>query len=864
MRKIFRTVVLLIVLLLFGAALMFLRTAESNAGFEPNLGTLVGSAIFGNQKALGKIRELANQGDRNAQFELGNLMYKTNKDEAFQWYIKAADNGQTEALKGIERIAESGNSDAFQYLLKHAENNFAIQYTIANIYRNSKSNFYDWRESDKWFESIKNAASNGNPQAQFELGNMYRNAIGVPRDYEQALIWLNKAAEQNHPDALFILGNIHEQGVNGAEKNLKKAAEYYRRAAENGNLTSMLRLASMYEKGDVISQDLHEAAILRYKRAKIDGDAYWLRDMAKKGDAESLAMLRKLADEDNNDNAQLFLGRMYHYGEGVSKDFHEAFTWYRRAYKLGNLGALRGIAQLAEAGVSETVEITRELAENGDSLAQAHLGSAYINGFGVERDYNEALKWLEKSSAQNNALGNHYLALMYYHGWGVEQDYVKAALINQKALETGLVAAMNLDKDPNIKYAWGVIYRDGIEHEADRKFASILFHEAAAAGSAEANFTLGEMYEHGIDVEKNLDKAAEYYTNAELKAHPKATQALKKLRAVMNTSGKLWTELSRSDYDEFEEICKSGSLEKFREKMSNGKFSPNAAFTSKAWGKLSLLAIASEDSSNIEIVKFLIQSGAEVNTKENLPIIRATFNRENPKLVIQELIRAGADVNARDEKFWTVLLLAAEKNSLDVINLLIESGADVKYKDSAQMTALMYAAWYNTIDVIQRLLEAGCDINAQDVMGETALIKAAASNTAEVVEFLLNAGADPNITAMLGPEDYPDYPEEDFYALDCARNNDKLANTQALKILENVTKRAPRKPDFRPNAYISGNHVNIRENTSTSSRVITQLNSGHPVQVKEQYRGWFLIKTEDGVTGWVFAKYLRFRAYQGK
>ena len=50
-------------------------------------------------------------------------------------------------------------------------------------------------------------AENGDPASQLNLGWMYRDGKGVPKDAERAAFWFRKAAEQGHVEAQFTLGS---------------------------------------------------------------------------------------------------------------------------------------------------------------------------------------------------------------------------------------------------------------------------------------------------------------------------------------------------------------------------------------------------------------------------------------------------------------------------------------------------------------------------------------------------------------------------------------------------------------------------------------------------------------------------------
>ena len=71
-------------------------------------------------------------------------------------------------------------------------------------------------------QEFKPLAEQGNSNAQFMLGRMYRHGYGVPQDYTEALKWFRKAAEQGNPDAQLKLGVMYALGL-GVPQNYVRA-----------------------------------------------------------------------------------------------------------------------------------------------------------------------------------------------------------------------------------------------------------------------------------------------------------------------------------------------------------------------------------------------------------------------------------------------------------------------------------------------------------------------------------------------------------------------------------------------------------------------------------------------------------------
>lgn len=114
------------------------------------------------------------------------------------------------------------------------------------------------------------------------------------------------------------------------------------------------------------------------------------------------------------------------------------------------------------------------------------------------------------------------------------------------------------------------------------------------------------------------------------------------------------------------------------------------------------------------------------------------------KLEIAELLLAnGANVNARDPKMHTPLILALSVyNHEKMERLLLAKGADVNLADGSGMTAVFYAVKQGQLEDAKILI--GNDANINVITGESPLYTAMLAHRLEMVELLLANGADVN------------------------------------------------------------------------------------------------------------------------
>jgi len=143
---------------------------------------------------------------------------------------------------------------------------------------------------------------------------------------------------------------------------------------------------------------------------------------------------------------------------------------------------------------------------------------------------------------------------------------------------------------------------------------------------------------------------------------------------------------------------------------------------------------------NIDIVKLLVEEGATITNGH----LRSAANDGNTDIV-KFLIDKGADVNDKNYQGDTPLHRAAMNSKTDTIKLLIEKGANVNEKNNNKETPLHQVVYNDSIDIIKILIDNGADVNAKDSEGGTPLHQAAVSSDTGTIEFLLQKGAKINV-----------------------------------------------------------------------------------------------------------------------
>lgn len=212
-------------------------------------------------------------------------------------------------------------------------------------------------------------------------------------------------AQNGDPEAQYTLGNHFTQG-NDAEKDLKQAAFWYFRAALAGHADAQYHLGLMYDSGLGVAQD-YTQALTWYGKAAAQGHSE--AQSHKEKILSHIDTVERSADQGEAE-AQCTLGDMYANGNGVPQDDERAVAWYRKAAEQGaaagqfKLGFMYAQGRGGPLDSEQSVAWYRKAAEQGHADAEYHLSTMYYKGLGVPQDKVTAYAWLSVASAQGHTI----------------------------------------------------------------------------------------------------------------------------------------------------------------------------------------------------------------------------------------------------------------------------------------------------------------------------------------------------------------------------------------------------------------------------------------------------------------------------
>lgn len=263
-------------------------------------------------------------------------------------------------------------------------------------------------KEEEWINKVVVNANNGDEESQMILANFYYDYQESGNNFFQAIKWWKEAASQGNTDAMFSLGDAYlcEEYM---EKDMDEANSWFMKGAELGDefCQYQIGLANYYGYG--FKQDYVEG--LYWFTKAIEGSEG--KNIIRLGDFSKSIVCTKLISAETIKNlikssnegdpiCQFDLGLCYGYGEGTNQDPVNSRKWLQKS------------------------------ANQGYKEAQYALGNCYYHGYGITQDYEMAVKWFTRAANNGNKNAIKELAVCYIFGYGTNKDLNKAKkLMNQ-------------------------------------------------------------------------------------------------------------------------------------------------------------------------------------------------------------------------------------------------------------------------------------------------------------------------------------------------------------------------------------------------------------------------------------------------
>ena len=177
----------------------------------------------------------------------------------------------------------------------------------------------DYNKAVKWY---RKSAEQGFAIAQRNLGVCYKMGKGVPANDAESVKWYKKSAEQGFMGGQFNLGYCYQYGI-GVPEDGVEAVKWYTKSAEQGLACAQCNLGVCYEDGVGVPVN-HKEAVKWYKLSAEQGFAV----------------------------AQYNLGACYELGIGVEKNMDKAIKWFAMSAEQGDEDAKKKLGLLKDSGVA--------------------------------------------------------------------------------------------------------------------------------------------------------------------------------------------------------------------------------------------------------------------------------------------------------------------------------------------------------------------------------------------------------------------------------------------------------------------------------------------------------------------------------
>ena len=317
-----------------------------------------------------KLRREADEGKLDSMVLLGRWYLNSGQlQEAMDWCTKAADKNHVYGIynKGICLLKMDRRPEAMECMKRAADKRVPhAMYKYGQLLMEDHKN-------DEALRYLLNAQKMGVGDAGFYVGQIYE---GKER-FEEAYHWYEQAGNDGCEAGECEVARLLINGT-GCEQDHCRAVTIYKNLAEKKNVSAMVNLGILYEKGMCgLRKDAGTAAMLFKEAAD-----------SKEGSADACAKYAICLST----------------GNGVDKDVPAAVPYYEKAIKMGNIQAMGHFADVlwngdgVERNDARAAALWKETADRGSGPGMFKYAMCFAEGRGVAKDIERSRELLQQAA----------------------------------------------------------------------------------------------------------------------------------------------------------------------------------------------------------------------------------------------------------------------------------------------------------------------------------------------------------------------------------------------------------------------------------------------------------------------------------
>jgi uncharacterized protein len=351
------------------------------------------------------------------------------------------------------------------------------------------------------FEAAQVAAKAGNVDAEVELGRHYENGYGVEQNLVEALNWYKKAAQSGNLQGILAVGLLLQN--ENLSATYKEAPEpWLLRAAEGGLAEAQIGESQFRSFPDS-------------PKARRESSA-WLERAARQGNSEAIVQLaRRLIGSKDADERK----RGAEYAAAAENAapkwlfFIESARFFQANPHAGSSREKQPVPLpdvLHDAALKVDIEEMSDVGSASLPLIPLYMALAKSSDVASTRQSEDTLLEQLEASARAGLLQSACnLAFTHLR----RKEYEAAAEWYRSAAERGA---------PRAAYHLGKLYRDGLGVPVDVSSAATWFYQAASSGYPPAQAAFGDLLLRGDGVPRDYDAARGWFWPAAAYGNPLA------------------------------------------------------------------------------------------------------------------------------------------------------------------------------------------------------------------------------------------------------------------------------------------------------------------------------------------------------